>query len=222
MTFQLAPSLLAADFCRLGEEAQTVVDAGAQVLHIDVMDGHFVPNLTMGPDMVKALARTTDAILDVHLMVSDPDFFVDPFAKAGAHWISFHIEAATHAHRVCQKIKDHGCKAGVVLNPGTSIGHLAGMIDHVDFVLVMSVNPGFGGQAFIESTYKRLTELSQLIDATEHKPFIQVDGGVGAGNIAQLVRAGMSVAVAGSSVFRAPSPSEAVRQLISLAEDALD
>lgn len=221
MTFQLAPSLLAADFLRLGEEARTVVDAGAQVLHIDVMDGHFVPNLTMGPDVVKALRGTTDAILDVHLMVSDPDFFVEPFAKAGANWISFHVEAAIHAHRVCQKIQSHGCKAGIVLNPGTPIGHLAGMIDHVDFVLVMSVNPGFGGQAFIENTYQRLKELSALIERTDNKPFIQVDGGIGVKNVQPLVQAGMSVAVAGSSVFRAPSPTEAVQQLISLAEAAL-
>lgn len=218
MTFHLAPSLLAADFWRLGDMVEETTKAGATVLHIDVMDGHFVPNLTMGPDVVKALKKNSDAILDVHLMVTDPGSCLDAFMDAGADWISFHVEAAPHAHRLVQKIQNAGLKAGLVLNPGTPISHLEGMIDHIDYVLLMSVNPGFGGQKFIESTYKRLGQLRELIANSENSPFIQVDGGIGAQNIEALVKAGMSVAVAGSSVFRAPSIGDATRQLIQLAE----
>ena len=218
--FQLAPSLLAADFADLANQVALVENVGVPVLHLDVMDGHFVPNLTMGPNLVAALRKRSKMIFDVHLMVTDPAMFVTPFAEAGADWISFHEEATPHAHRVCQQIKDAGCKAGIVLNPGTPIGHLAGMIDLVDFVLLMSVNPGFGGQKFIPGTYQRLRELGELIARSNNKPFIQVDGGIGPANIADLCRAGMSVAVAGSSVFGRPSPAQAAQELISKAEAA--
>lgn len=220
MSFHLAPSLLAADFWRLGDQVSKVTEAGAEILHIDIMDGHFVPNLTMGPDIVKMLKRNTEAKLDVHLMVTNPDTFVAPFVEAGADWISYHVEATHHAHRVCQHIQDLGCKAGVAINPGVPIVQLAGIIDHVDFVLMMSVNPGYGGQAFIPTTFKRLADLQRLINLTENKPFIQVDGGIGVNNIAELVQAGMSVAVAGSSIFKAEDPVQATQQLIALAEAA--
>jgi len=216
--FKLAPSLLAADNWNLEKCVTEVVEAGASVLHIDVMDGHFVPNLTMGPGMVKTLKGKTSAILDVHLMVSDPDFFVEPFAKAGADWISFHIEATVHAHRVSQKIRALGCKAGIVLNPGTPVAALEAMIPHVDFVLLMSVNPGFGGQAFIPATFDRLKQLRELISSLGSEAFIQIDGGVGPGNVADLHRDGVQVAVAGSSVFGKANPGQAARELISLAE----
>ncbi len=218
MKFKLAPSLLAADFWNLSQAVLPAVEAGAEVLHIDVMDGHFVPNLTMGPIVTKALAGKTDAVLDVHLMVTNPQDCIPAFAKAGAHWISFHVEADPHAHRVSQQIRDLGCKAGIAINPGTPIAHLEGMIDHVDFVLLMSVNPGFGGQKFIEATYKRLAQLTALIEKSDNNPFIQVDGGVGVHNIARLAEAGVRVAVAGSSVFGQSDPGQAVRALLAEVE----
>ena len=216
--FQLAPSLLAADFWNLEKQIQKALQGVAKVLHIDVMDGHFVPNLTMGPNVVAGLKGKTSAVLDVHLMVTNPGAFIEPFATAGADWISFHVEAEVHAHRVCQQIKDKGCKAGIAINPGTPIAALEGIIDQVDFVLLMSVNPGFGGQSFIPNTFKRLSQLAALIQSSESQAFIEVDGGVGPQNIADLHRAGVAVAVAGSSVFGKDDPAEAARELIARAE----
>jgi ribulose-phosphate 3-epimerase len=218
MKFHLAPSLLAADPLNVGAAVEQVVHAGAQVLHIDVMDGHFVPNLTMGPAICGALKGKTQALLDVHLMVTDPDDFYDAFAAAGADWISFHIEAGYHPHRSVQRIRDLGCRPGVAINPGTPISALEAIIEDVDFVLLMSVNPGFGGQKFIPASLKRLDQLSALIAQTSNKPFIQIDGGVGPGNIAELVRRGVRCAVAGSSVFGADHPSDAVHEILTRAE----
>ncbi len=214
--FTLAPSLLAADFLNLAQQVSAVVSGGAGVLHIDVMDGHFVRNLSMGPGMVAALRG--QASLDVHLMVSDPDFFVTPFAEAGADWISFHVEATVHGHRVCQKIRAAGCKVGIAINPGTPIAALEALVPHADFVLLMSVNPGFGGQAFIPETFVRLAQLQTLLARCNPAAFIQVDGGIGPANIVQLHQAGMTVAVAGSSVFGSPDPALAARNLIQMVE----
>lgn len=218
MKFHLAPSLLAADPLNVGHAVNEVVDAGAQVLHIDVMDGHFVPNLTMGPAICAALKGKTKALLDVHLMVTDPDDFYDAFAEAGADWISFHIEAGYHPHRSVQRIRNLGCRPGVAINPGTPIDALEAIIDDVDFVLLMSVNPGFGGQKFIPASLKRLDQLTAMIQKTERRPFIQIDGGVGPANITELVKRGVSCAVAGSSVFGADVPADAVREIMTRAE----
>jgi len=211
---QLAPSLLSADFWNLENAINTVTGAGANVLHIDVMDGHFVPNITMGPLVVKALRKRTEAILDVHLMVTQPERVIESFAKAGADWISFHLEAATHPHRICQQIQNMGVKAGITINPGTPVHALAETIHQVDFVLLMSVNPGFGGQKFITRTYERIEQLRKLIETTDHKPFIEIDGGVCMENIRQLAEQGADVCVAGSSVFGNENPAQAVKSLL--------
>jgi len=216
--FQLAPSLLAADFWNLESKIQPILDAGVEVLHIDVMDGHFVPNLTMGPFIVEALKKHCDAILDVHLMVTDPDKHWHAFADAGADWISFHIEAPVHHHRVCQAIQAAGCKAGIAINPGTALEALSSMADFVDFVLLMSVNPGFGGQSFIPASLSRLKTLQAMLQTRTKNPFIEMDGGIGPDTIGPLVAAGMKVAVAGSSVFSATNPPAAAKNLLALAE----
>jgi len=216
--FRLAPSLLSADFWQLDQSVEPVLAAGVDLLHVDVMDGHFVPNLTMGPGMVKAIRKRCNATLDVHLMVTRPDQHWEGFAQAGANWISFHIETAVHHHRVCQAIQAAGCKAGIAINPGTPLHALDAMMDHVDFILLMSVNPGFGGQKFIPTSMSRLKTLRAMAARAAQKPFIQMDGGIGPGNIGELVASGMDVAVAGSSVFACDNPAQAARDLISIAE----
>lgn len=217
MTLQIAPSLLAADPLALGQAVAAVEAAGAQLLHIDVMDGHFVPNLSMGPEVVKALARTSRCTLDVHLMVTEPERHVPTFLAAGAHMISFHPETTWHPHRLCEQIRRAGGKAGLALNPGSPLGLIEPLFEVMDFVLLMSVNPGFGGQSFLPHSLARLEQLVSLRHRSGCRFLIEVDGGVGLDNIAALAQAGAEIAVAGSSIFAAPDPAQALTRLLEAA-----
>ena len=197
----IAPSILSADFSRLGEEIRAVDEAGADIIHIDVMDGHFVPNITIGPLLVKAARAVTGKILDVHLMISDPDRYVDAFAASGADWITVHVEACTHLQRTITRIKELGKRPGVVLNPATSLSSLDYILEEIDLVMLMSVNPGFGGQSFIPSTLTKIQQLRQRIVEAQLKVDIEIDGGVSINTIAGIVAAGANICVAGSAVY---------------------
>ncbi len=208
---QIAPSILAADFSRLGEQVATVAGAGADFIHIDVMDGHFVPNITMGPLVVAAVKRATTVPLDVHLMITNPDAYLESFAQAGAGTISVHVEATLHLHRTLSRIRQLGLRAGVAINPATPLDAIGEVLDLLDQVIVMSVNPGFGGQSFIPRSIERIADLRGRLGS---RPVdIEVDGGVDETNAATLVRAGASILVAGNSVFGAPDPAAATRAL---------
>jgi len=211
----LAPSILSADFTRLAEALAFLGSAPRCVAHVDVMDGHFVPNITIGMPVVAALRKETRLILDCHLMISDPARYALEFVKAGADWVSIHQEADPHAHRTLAAIREAGAKAGIVLNPGTPVETLTDLVGSFDFVLLMSVNPGFGGQKFIPQVLSKLERLEAL-RAKAAEPFlIEVDGGVGPGNAEALVRAGADVLVAGNAVFNAPDPAAAIAGLLA-------
>lgn len=197
----LAPSILSADFASLGDDIKSVLKAGADVIHVDVMDGHFVPNITIGPLVVSAIRKICDAPLDVHLMISDADRYIDAFADAGADWITVHVEASPHLHRTIQQIKKLGKKAGVVLNPATSLSSLDYILEEVDLVMLMSVNPGFGGQSFIDSSLSKIRELKKKIDQLGKPIGIEIDGGVSPTTIRAISEAGANIFVAGSAVF---------------------
>lgn len=197
----VAPSILSADFARLGDEVAAVERAGADLLHIDVMDGHFVPNLTVGPPIVEALKKVTKLPLDVHLMITNADAFIPDFAEAGADYLTVHVEACPHLHRTIQSIKERGVKAGVTLNPATPIHSIQDILPDVDLVLIMSVNPGFGGQRFIPSVLSKVTVARTMLDRIKSTALLEVDGGIKIDNVAQVVDAGATVLVAGSAVF---------------------
>jgi ribulose-phosphate 3-epimerase len=215
---QIAPSILSADFSRLGEEIRAVDRAGCDIIHIDVMDGHFVPNITIGPLVVQAARAVTRKELDVHLMITDADNYVDAFASAGADWITVHVEACSHLHRTVSRIKELGKKAGVVLNPATSLSTLDYVLEEVDLVMLMSVNPGFGGQSFIPSTLAKIWQLRQRIDAMDLAVDIEVDGGISENSISDVAEAGANIFVAGSAVYGSNDYEQTITSLKKLAE----
>lgn len=202
--YVIAPSILSADFCRLGEEVTSVLQAGADWVHVDVMDGAFVPNITIGQGVVKSLRKVTDAVLDVHLMVDAPERYVESFAEAGSDIITVHAEASTHLHRTIQMIHNCGKKAGVSLNPHTPLSVLEYVLPEIELVLIMSVNPGFGGQSYIPSANRKIVELAEMASRLGCSPVIEVDGGVKVDNIAEVARAGAHAFVAGSAIFGKP------------------
>ncbi len=209
----LAPSVLSADFAKISDEVKLAEEAGADIIHLDVMDGHFVPNITFGPKMVHDINRITGLPLDVHLMISEPEKYIADFAEAGAHWISVHYETAVHLNRLIHQIKDNNCKAGVVVNPATSIDVLNDVLSIVDFVLIMSVNPGFGGQKFIDSSLAKARRLKEKIASEETKAFVEMDGGIGLDNIKTIRDAGVDVFVCGNSIFGAKDPVAAIKEM---------
>ena len=208
---KLAPSILSADFARLLEDVKKVEQAGCEYLHIDVMDGHFVPNITLGPSIVKSLRKDVNMVFDTHLMIENPDNYIKDFVDAGSDIIVVHAEACNHLHRTIQNIKSYNIKAGVALNPATPIETIKHVLEDVDMVLIMTVNPGFGGQSFIKGMIEKIEELKKLIDEKKLKVDIQVDGGIKPDNIDKVVKAGANIIVAGSAIFNSDNICETVK-----------
>ena len=218
---EIAPSILASNFARLGEEIHTVEQAGADVIHVDVMDGHFVPNISIGIPVVESLRKATRLPLDVHLMIERPEEYIEDFVLAGATRVLVHQEATVHLDRALSMIREHGAEAGAAINPATPVLMLSDVLDKLDTVLVMSVNPGFGGQKFIRGALEKIRQLNQWRTRYNASFRIEVDGGVDLGNVAELAQAGANTFVAGSSIFHASDPAGATRQLHKLATEAL-
>jgi ribulose-phosphate 3-epimerase len=217
---ELAPSILSADFARLADDVQAAIEGGGTLLHIDVMDGHFVPNITIGPPVVKSLRKVTDVPLDCHLMIENPDLYIPAFADAGADWISVHQEACVHLHRTLQHIRANGCKPGVVINPATPVQTLGEVLEMVDYVLVMSVNPGFGGQKFIPGAVDKIHKLATMRTAKDASFRIEVDGGIALDTVGEVVRAGAEILVAGNAVFGHGDPCKNASELLKAAKEA--
>ena len=215
--FEIAPSILSADFSRLAEEIRAIEGGGATVLHVDVMDGHFVPNITIGLPVVKSLRKATQMTIDTHLMISEPGRYAVEFVKAGANMVSVHVEADVHLNRTLVAIREAGGKAGIAINPATPLIALEEALPYADFVLLMSVNPGFGGQKFVPTSMDKLRRLRRMIDERGLQVRIEIDGGVDADNISEIVEAGAEIVVAGSAVFGGGKPTEAVKTLIDRA-----
>ena len=220
MSVRIAPSILSADFAKLGDAIATIERGGADLIHVDVMDGHFVPNITIGPPVVASIKRVATVPLDVHLMITDPDRYLEAFASAGASMISVHVEVLPHLHRTVQAIKALGVKAGVVLNPSTPVAVLEDMAGEVDYVVVMSVNPGFGGQRFIPRSETKIREARALLDRARNPAPVEVDGGIDLRTVGGAVAAGAEIIVAGSALFHSPDPEHATRNLKAAAQEA--
>lgn len=217
---KIAPSILSADFTRLGEQIAAVERGGAAYIHVDVMDGHFVPNITIGPFIVQAVRRVTSLPIDCHLMIEDPDKYISEFARAGANMISVHPETTYHLHRTLGYIRQAGCRAGVVLNPATPLAAIEEVVQEVDYVLLMSVNPGFGGQQFIMSSLDKLRRLRALLQSHGSPAQIEIDGGITADNAQAVMDAGAEILVAGSAIFGQQDPTQAVQQMLQVVTEA--
>jgi ribulose-phosphate 3-epimerase len=217
---ELAPSILSADFAHLADQVQSATEGGAAVIHVDIMDGHFVPNLTIGPPVVKSLRKATSLPLDCHLMIENPDEFIPAFAEVGADWISIHQEASRHLNRSLQHIRDHGALAGVVINPATPVAMLSEVLDMVDYVLVMSVNPGFGAQKFLPGSLHKIRRLAEIRAERGLNYRIEVDGGIALDTVGDVVRAGAEILVAGNAVFGQGDPKTNAQTLLKAATEA--